>query len=79
MSPTRGRGETRYCPLASCERVVRAGHLLCPVHWRTVPKPLRDDVWAAWRSWTRDSTDAAWDAYATARTTALDHVGETRP
>lgn len=73
---TRGRGTPRECPVATghgtCARTVRAGQLMCPPHWRRVPKDARDDVWATWRRWERTMTDDAWAAYTAARETALE-------
>lgn len=69
---TRGRGETHRCPIGDCQRAVRAGHLMCPIHWRQVSKAYRDEVWAAWRAWSETHTTEAWERYAAARTDALD-------
>ena len=38
------------CPVGGCQQDVRADRLMCRPHWYTVPKPLRDIVWATWRS-----------------------------
>ena len=57
MSETRnaGRGpgarDTAHpCPAGGCRAKVRADRLMCAPHWYQVPKPLRDAVWATWRS-----------------------------
>lgn len=72
---TRGFGEPRRCPVASCGRTVRAGHLMCAAHWREVPKALQRNVWTYWRRWNRDHDDDTWEAYMGARTAALESVG----
>jgi len=38
------------CPVGGCQQDVRADRLMCRPHWYQVPKPLRDTVWATWRS-----------------------------
>jgi hypothetical protein len=45
-----GTGSTHQCPVGGCRTQVRADRLMCVPHWRQVPKPLRDAVWATWRS-----------------------------
>lgn len=47
--PGRGPG-SRLCPAAGCHRPVSPDRLMCRPHWYLVPKPLRDVVWATWRS-----------------------------
>jgi len=51
----RGRFATLYsgvlsCPIAGCAREIDPSRLMCRCHWYTVPKELRDRVWATWRS-----------------------------
>lgn len=41
---------THRCPGPGCERRVPADQLACRDHWFQVPKPLRDEVWSAWRA-----------------------------
>lgn len=78
---TRLGGEPRRCPVTyerqPCQRTVRAGHLMCPAHWRLVPAPQRRAVTAAWKNWCTSMTDELWTAYLTARQAALDTL-ETR-
>jgi hypothetical protein len=38
------------CPGLGCERRVPADQVACRDHWFQVPKPLRDEVWSAWRA-----------------------------
>jgi hypothetical protein len=63
----------RTCP-TGCGRSVRAGQLLCPACWRKVPGHLQGPVYAAWRAFQRDSSDANWDAYIEARDNAIGAV-----
>jgi hypothetical protein len=37
------------CGLPGCGRRIPQARFLCPWHWRQVPRPLQDAVWAAWR------------------------------
>jgi hypothetical protein len=64
-----GRGPgSHLCPAAGCRRHV--DRLMCSGHWYQVPKPLRDAVWATWRSGdgvgTPDHADAILAAVAAA-------------
>jgi hypothetical protein len=49
-----GRGPattaTHRCPAGGCRVKVPATRLMCREHWYQVPRPLRDAVWATWRS-----------------------------
>ncbi len=38
------------CPLAGCAEKIDPSRLMCRRHWYRVPKRLRDQVWATWRS-----------------------------
>jgi hypothetical protein len=40
---------THECPARLCTEQVDPDMLMCPHHWRLVPKPLRKAVWIAWR------------------------------
>ena len=42
-----GRG-THPCPATGCGLTVYYTYLMCPGHWRLVPKPLQNAVYAAW-------------------------------
>ena len=51
----RGRLTTLYsgvrsCPIPGCGYQIDPSRLMCRRHWYTVPKELRDRVWATWRS-----------------------------
>ncbi len=46
-----GQAPTEHvCPVSGCRAPVRADRLMCAPHWYQVAKPLRDAVWASWRS-----------------------------
>lgn len=36
---------------AVCQAKTRRGNLMCPAHWRKVPKPLKDAVYDALHRW----------------------------
>jgi hypothetical protein len=38
------------CPVRGCRAQLDPSRLMCRDHWYLVPKPLRDQVWATWRS-----------------------------
>lgn len=38
------------CPVPGCCAQIDPSRLMCRGHWYLVPKPLRDEVWATWRS-----------------------------
>jgi hypothetical protein len=63
----RGRLATLYsgvqsCAIPGCARPIDPSRLMCRCHWYTVPKELRDRVWATWRSgqdaYSREHQDA---------------------
>lgn len=37
------------CPAKGCDRTVPRSALACRDHWFSVPKPMRDELWAAYR------------------------------
>lgn len=41
---------TRQCPVSGCGDVIDQSRLMCRRDWYAVPKPVRDLVWATWRS-----------------------------
>ena len=49
MSTATGPVLTHECPAPVCTERIDADMLMCPRHWRVVPKPLRKAVWVAWR------------------------------
>jgi hypothetical protein len=53
---------THRCPGPKCERLVPADMLACRDHWFQVPKPLRHEVWSAWRALQRARPEDAIDA-----------------
>ena len=40
---------THACPVGTCTGRVSGDLLMCPAHWRQVPKAIQDAVRAAWR------------------------------
>jgi hypothetical protein len=54
------------CPLRRCPVTVPPERLMCRMHWYQVPKPLRDAVWATWRSGAGAGTPAHGAAIAAA-------------
>ena len=40
---------THVCPFGTCTERVSGDLLMCPVHWRQVPKAIQNAVGAAWR------------------------------
>jgi hypothetical protein len=61
-----GTGSHR-CPVTRCPVRVAPDRLMCRPHWYQVPKPMRDAVWATWRS----GTGAATPAHTAAITAAV--------
>jgi len=45
-----GRGPGASCPVLGCGEQIDTSRLMCRRHWYRVPKQLRDQVWATWRS-----------------------------
>lgn len=37
------------CPVDGCTTTRGPGHFMCRPHWRGLPKPLRDEIWRAYR------------------------------
>jgi hypothetical protein len=56
------------CPVAGCGDEIDPSRLMCRHHWYEVPRPLRNQVWATWRSGqgalSREHTDAVRTAIA---------------
>lgn len=42
---------TRCCPVANCGAAIPHTRLMCPAHWRRVPKDLAAEVNDAYRAW----------------------------
>jgi hypothetical protein len=38
------------CPIPRCGCRIDPSRLMCRLHWYLVPKEVRDQVWATWRS-----------------------------
>lgn len=38
------------CPIPRCSEPIDLSRLMCRSHWYMVPKEMRDQVWATWRS-----------------------------
>jgi hypothetical protein len=39
------------CPLKGCIYPAGKDRFLCRSHWWGTPKPLRDEIWRAWRAY----------------------------
>jgi hypothetical protein len=54
VGPGNGPGQSRpgaaRCRIPGCPAQVGRRRLMCRPHWYQVPKPLRDLIWATWRS-----------------------------
>lgn len=48
---------SHVCPARDCAVNVDDNKLACPMHWRTVPKPLQIDLVVAYK-YRRDSAEA---------------------
>lgn len=59
---------THKCPAPGCETQVRPDKLSCHQHWFTIPKPLRDDVWATYKA------GPGSDAHRSAVKAAIDYL-----
>lgn len=69
-----GRGPgSHLCPANGCHRPISADRLMCRPHWYHAPKPLRDAVWATWRSGTGTGTPEHTKAILAAITAASTH------
>jgi hypothetical protein len=60
----------RRCRVRGCRARIGRDRLMCRPHWYQVPKPLRDQVWAAWRSGAGAATSEYRQAAAQAITAA---------
>jgi hypothetical protein len=38
------------CPVPGCDEQIDRSRLMCRRDWYAIPRPLRDRVWATWRS-----------------------------
>jgi hypothetical protein len=48
--------DTSRCPVPGCCAQIDPTRLMCRHHWYQVPKQVRDQVWATWRSGTGASS-----------------------
>lgn len=48
MNPRTQPAATRPCRLPGCPRRVPLHMLMCRPHWRQVPRPIKDLIWATW-------------------------------
>lgn len=39
------RRDLHRCPVIKCPRSRRKGQILCPIHWRALPKWRQDEIW----------------------------------
>lgn len=39
-----------HCAASGCCMIVGKGHMFCTDHYYSLPKPLRDALWATWRA-----------------------------
>ena len=49
-NPTAEPQSAYRCPVSGCGEQVDPSRLMCRGHWYRLPRPLRDLVWATWRS-----------------------------
>jgi hypothetical protein len=48
--PTALPFEAGHCPVPGCGDQIDPSRLMCRRHWYQVPRALRNQVWATWRS-----------------------------
>jgi hypothetical protein len=48
--PTALPRQADRCPVRGCGDQIDPSRLMCRRHWYRVPRQLRDQVWATWRS-----------------------------
>ena len=58
--------DTHACPAGNCALQVENDMLMCPAHWRQVPKAIQRAVQAAWRGGAGEGTLARHSAITTA-------------
>jgi len=63
---------THSCFATSCETQISLDMLMCPAHWRRVPKHVQTQVWVTWRivSQARSASAEELEQYSEARTRA---------
>lgn len=50
VEPGRVGWAARHCPVPGCGERIDPTRMMCRRDWYAVPRPLRDRVWATWRS-----------------------------
>lgn len=70
-SESRARSGDRraQCPVPRCQNRHDRSMLMCRGHWRSLPKPLRDELWRAYRH-----EGILSDAYQQAREACIAHA-----
>jgi len=67
------------CPIPRCGSQIDVSRLMCRLHWYLVPKELRDQVWATWRSgqgaFSSEHTDAVHEAVTAVRSAVGEIAG----
>jgi len=54
------------CPVRACKWRVPPDKLMCPGHWRLVPRPMQSAVWTTWQGGAGAGTAAHWAAMGAA-------------
>lgn len=68
--------QTHKCPIPGCTVQCRSSIVMCREHWFQVPKPLRERVWATWRTLQQGATRQSADDYRQARAESITSVTE---
>lgn len=69
MTGTKKNGTKVGCPVPGCSEMHARRLMMCPTHWRQVPKPIRDEVWRSYRE-----EGVLSEAYIEARVAAIESV-----
>lgn len=62
---------THTCPGPDCKAQVPHSMLMCARHWRQVPRPVQNRLWAAWQ----DGNGAGTDEHIAACDAAIAAIG----
>lgn len=63
------------CRAIGCCKQIARGLLMCPAHWRMVPRHIRQEVWTTYKTVTRrDASSVSIAAYTAAVQKAVDAV-----
>jgi hypothetical protein len=69
------RHPRRPCPIKGCEKRISHDYLVCPEHWRLVPRPLQNEVYAAYdRYLESDRSHVAADKLREVQSRAIDEI-----